>query len=111
MLQQLSAGHVTHTLGRSSIEGAALAQPGQLDALVALEQIGARRSFTRDEEIYAEGDASDGWYQVVSGTVRISKLLADGRRHIAGFCFSGDCFSLDNNRERVFSAEAVGEVM
>jgi CheY-like chemotaxis protein len=49
----------------------AVAQSGQLDALVALERIGAHRSFTRDEEICAEGDASDSWYRVISGAVRL----------------------------------------
>ncbi len=89
----------------------AIAQSGQLDALVALERIGGHRRFTRDTEIYAEGDASDSWYRVVSGTVRLSKLLADGRRHIAEFCFTGDCFGLDGARERGFAAEAVGDVV
>ena len=97
--------------GRPGLEGNAVAQSGQLDALLALERIGSRRSFARDAEIYAEGDPSDSWYKVVSGAVRISKLLADGRRHIAEFCFGGDCFGLDNAIERVFSAEAVGEVI
>ena len=84
-----------------------IAQSGQLDALVALERIGTRLSFSRNDEIYAEGDASDCWYKVVSGTVRICKLLADGRRHIAEFCFSGDCFGVDDINERPYSAEAV----
>lgn len=84
-----------------------IAQSGQLDALVALERIGTRLSFSRNDEIYAEGDASDCWYKVVSGTVRICKLLADGRRHIAEFCFSGDCFGVDDIDERPYSAEAV----
>jgi CRP/FNR family nitrogen fixation transcriptional regulator len=88
-----------------------VAQSGQLDALVALERIGARLSFARNDEIYAEGDGSDCWYKVVSGTVRICKLLADGRRHIAEFCFSGDCFGIDNAGERQYSAEAVDEVI
>ena len=43
--------------------------------------------------------------------MRISKLLADGRRHIAAFCFSGDCFGLESVSERGFSAEAVGDVV
>jgi CRP-like cAMP-binding protein len=87
-----------------------VAQSGQLDALTALERIGTRRSFARHEEIYAEGAAADCWFMVVSGTVRICKLLPDGRRHIAEFCFSGDCFGLDNATERQVSAEAVGAV-
>src|SRR6185436_4223837 len=84
---------------------------GSLDAMVALEQVGSRRSFARDEEIYGEGERRDCWYKVIAGTVRITKLLADGRRHIAEFCFSGDSLGLDNTIERLYSAEAVGEVV
>lgn len=111
MFKQFGTSGLTDGFDRLSSADAAIAQSGQLDALVALERIGSRRSFARGEEIYAEDDPSDSWYKVVSGTVRISKLLADGRRHIAEFCFGGDCFGLDNVSERVFSAEAVGEVI
>ena len=111
MFKQFGTGAFTDAFDRPAPTGVPIAQSGQLDALVALERIGARRNFTRDEEIYAEGDPSDCWYRVVAGTVRISKLLADGRRHIAEFCFGGDCFGLDNAGERVLSAEAVGEVI
>jgi CRP/FNR family transcriptional regulator, nitrogen fixation regulation protein len=86
-------------------------QSGQLDALVALERIGTRLSFSHNDEIYAEGDGSDCWYKVLSGTVRVCKLLADGRRHIAEFCFSGDCFGVDSSSERPYSAEAVDDVV
>src|SRR5208283_4053378 len=106
-------GNTDYRNGFAALERDALtiAQSGQLDALVALERIGTRLSFSRNDEIYAEGDASDCWYKVVSGTVRICKLLADGRRHIAEFCFSGDCFGLDSTGERVYSAEAVDDVV
>jgi CRP/FNR family transcriptional regulator, nitrogen fixation regulation protein len=90
---------------------AGVAQSGQLDALVALERIGTRLSLSRNDEIYAEGDESDYWYKVVSGTVRICKLLADGRRHIAEFCFAGECFGLDSPGERRYAAEAVDDVI
>lgn len=89
----------------------AVARSGQLDALLALEAIGSRRSFAHDEEIYAEGAPSDCWYKVVSGTVRLCKLMADGRRHIAEFFFAGDCFGLDDNVDRAFSAEAIGDLV
>jgi CRP-like cAMP-binding protein len=91
--------------------GVAVAQSGQLDTMMALEQIGTRLGFSRNQEIYTEGDASDCWYKVVSGTVRLCKLLADGRRYIAEFCFSGDCFGLDSTATRAFSAEAVGDAI
>lgn len=96
---------------RNAPEAAQLARSGDLSALVALEHVGVRRSFARDDEIYAEGDPSDSWFRVVSGAVRVCKLMADGRRHIAEFYFSGDCFGLENAGNRVFSAEAVGDVI
>ena len=96
---------------RSGASAGALAQSGGLDALLAFERIGSRRSFARNEEVFAEGDAADSWFRVISGTVRICKLLADGRRHIAEFYFAGDCFGLDSMAERLFSAEAVSDVI
>jgi CRP/FNR family nitrogen fixation transcriptional regulator len=111
MYRQLTnAGHLGGII-EPQRGGLAVTRSGDLDTLVALEGIGTRLSFSRNQEIYTEGDATDCWYKVVSGTVRICKLLADGRRHIAEFCFSGDCFGLDNTGNRVFSAEAVSDAI
>ena len=89
--------------------GVEIAQSGQLEVLIALERIGTRLRFARDQEIYAEGDRGGCWFKVVSGTVRIVKLLADGRRQVAEFCFAGDSFGREGAEERSFSAEAVGD--
>ena len=88
-----------------------IAPASEPDAFAPLEQIGTRRSFTRDDAIYTDSDPSDCWYNVISGAVRICKLLADGRRHIAEFCFPGDWFGLPASGVRIASAEAVGEVV
>ena len=90
MYRQFANTHFRNGFADLGHDRAAIAQSGQLDALVALECIGTRFSFSRYDEIYAEGDGSDCWYKVVSGTVRVCKLLADGRRHIAEFCLSPD---------------------
>ncbi len=111
MFVQFTGSAYSDALDRSGSASGALAHTGQLDALVAFERIGSRRSFARNEEIFAEGEAADSWFKVISGTVRLCKLLADGRRHIAEFYFAGDCFGLDNMAERLFSAEAVGDVI
>ena len=66
--------------------------------------------FSRNQEIYGQGESGGFWCKVISGTVRTSKLRADGRRHIAEFCFSGDGFGLDRAAERSFSAEAVENI-
>lgn len=97
--------------GAPRVAPPSIAGSGQLDELIALEQLGSRRSFARDEEIYAERDRADCWFKVISGTVRICKLMADGRRHIAEFFHAGDCFGLDAVGERVFAAEAVDDII
>ena len=111
MFKQLDANAHGSFIGEPQATGVRVPESGQLDDLVALEQLGNRRSFARDDEIYAEGDRADCWFKVVSGTVRICKLLADGRRHIAEFFFAGDCFGLEGPGERAFTAEAVGDVI
>jgi CRP-like cAMP-binding protein len=111
MYRQLANSGYRNHVAAMAPRVASLAESGQLDALVALERIGTQLSFSRNEEIYTEGDSTECWYKIISGTVRICKLLADGRRHITEFCFSGDGFGFDGARERVFSAEAVGDVI
>jgi CRP-like cAMP-binding protein len=84
-----------------------VARSGQLGWMVALERIGTRQRVARNREIYAEGEDAQHWYEVLSGTVRVCKFLADGRRHIVEFYSPGDSFGLDSGDERGFSAEAV----
>jgi CRP/FNR family nitrogen fixation transcriptional regulator len=71
---------------------------------------GVRRSFARNEEIFAEGDDTEYFYKVVTGTVRTYKLLNDGRRQIDAFHLPGDVFGLEPEEQHRNSAEAVGEV-
>jgi CRP/FNR family transcriptional regulator, nitrogen fixation regulation protein len=111
MYNQLRSGGLDSSFDHPSAASTALLRAGGLDALLGFEQIGTRRGFVRDEAIYAECDLSDCWYRVVRGAVRICKLLTDGRRHIAGFCFDGDCFGLPGSGTRIASAEAIGDVV
>jgi CRP/FNR family transcriptional regulator, nitrogen fixation regulation protein len=73
----------------------------------ALDLIGAALSFSRNEEIYGEGESADYLYKVVSGTVRTSKILADGRRQVGAFYLPGDMFGLETGNEHAVSAEAI----
>ena len=68
---------------------------------------GMPMTFPRNAEIYGEGEAFGNVYQVVSGAVRIAKLLPDGRRQISGFYLPGDIFGFESGDVRHFSAEAV----
>jgi CRP/FNR family transcriptional regulator, nitrogen fixation regulation protein len=72
-----------------------------------IELMGAPMSFTRNAEIYGEGEPADYLYKVVSGTARTYKVLADGRRQIGAFYMAGDVFGLEVGDEHAFSAEAI----
>jgi CRP/FNR family nitrogen fixation transcriptional regulator len=69
---------------------------------------GMRIVLAKDEELFAEGDEAEFFYQVVSGAIRSYKLLSDGRRQIDAFHLRGDLFGLEAGNEHRFSAEAIG---
>lgn len=80
MYRQL-AGAPQLPRGGSSIPD--IARSGQLDALIALERIGTRLRFSRNQEIYGQGESGGFWYKVISGTVR-NKQAAD--RWTSAYC-------------------------
>jgi CRP/FNR family transcriptional regulator, nitrogen fixation regulation protein len=71
---------------------------------------GTQMMLAKGEELFAEGDDAEYFYQVVSGAIRSYKLLSDGRRQIDAFHLPGDIFGLEAGNEHRFSAEAVGDV-
>jgi CRP/FNR family transcriptional regulator, nitrogen fixation regulation protein len=73
----------------------------------SLHSAGVSMSFGRNAEIYAEGEASGYVYKVVSGVVRVSNLLPDGRRQISAFHMPGDMFGFESDEVHHASAEAV----
>ena len=70
--------------------------------------LGSARCLAKDEPIFAEGDRAACFYKVVSGAVRTSKLLSDGRRQIDAFHLPGDIFGIESGGEHRFTAEALG---
>ena len=68
---------------------------------------GTVQALDRDREIYAEGDPAESWYRLRSGTMRVFRVLADGRRHIGEFVFPGQVFGFEPGRVHIQGAEAV----
>ena len=94
----------TQSLGRS----VRIAPPvASHDLTDALEMMGAPMSFVRNAEIYGENEPAEYLYKLVSGTVRTSKILNDGRRQIGEFYMPGDIFGLEMGNDHSFSAEAI----
>ncbi len=61
--------------------------------------------------LFSEGDHADAAYNVSEGTIRLSKLLPDGRRQVIGFSLPGDFIGVASGDCYGFSADAVGPVM
>lgn len=59
------------------------------------------------QSIFGEGEQADAMFNVTSGTVKIYKLLPDGRRQITGFLTTGDFLGLSVNETYAYSAETV----
>lgn len=57
--------------------------------------------------IFREGDAASHIFTVVKGAVKLSKLMADGRRQIVGFLFPGDFFGFGLAGAYAYSAETI----
>ena len=57
--------------------------------------------------IFDEGEPAEYVYTITEGTVKVYKLLGDGRRQITGFLFAGDFLGLIHNEAYAYSAEAL----
>jgi CRP-like cAMP-binding protein len=92
------------------IEGAR-GRAGENGTPAALQAIGTTLRCGRNATVFREGDPSVHIYKVVSGAIRTCRLLADGRRQIAGFFLPGDFFGLDWQSARTFTAEALADTV
>jgi CRP/FNR family transcriptional regulator len=57
------------------------------------------------ETLFYEGDKNEALFLVLSGAVRLTKLMPDGRYQITGFGFSGDFIGISFENEYIYSAE------
>jgi CRP-like cAMP-binding protein len=78
----------------------------QIEAQV-LESIGTRTVVGRGHTLFHEGDDADSIYRVVSGAIRTSRLMPDGRRYVADFLFPGDFVGLNDGVARTTTADAL----
>ena len=77
------------------------------DDLAGLDAIAERMTLQAGDALVREGDAALDVFNVTSGSVRVYKLLPDGRRQITGFLFAGDFIGMASGEVYGFSAEAI----
>jgi CRP/FNR family transcriptional regulator, nitrogen fixation regulation protein len=83
------------------------AAPGSMTDV--FDVMGAYMTFERNAEIFGDEEPAEYVYKLVSGAVRSSKLMSDGRRQIGAFYLPGDIFGMEGDDLHRFSAEAIGD--
>ena len=63
------------------------------------------------QTIVIEGDPIDHYFRIISGTVRLYKSVADGRRQIIDFLGPNDCFGITSFDMHDYSVEAITDVV
>lgn len=72
-----------------------------------MERLGVKMTYAKDEEIFAQDEDADLVHLLVSGAVRTTRLLSDGRRQVGCFYYPGDLIGLETHAIHRFSAEAI----
>jgi CRP-like cAMP-binding protein len=68
---------------------------------------GSAQMVARDGAVFAEGDPARSWYRLLSGSLRVFRVLRDGRRHISEFVFPGQFFGFESGDVHSQGAEAI----
>jgi CRP/FNR family transcriptional regulator, anaerobic regulatory protein len=97
----------------SLTRGAVHPPPGSADLGPTLKDLfegQVAESFAAGEALFWEGDEAGQIFDVVSGVLRVYKILPDGRRAIMGFIYPGDVLGVSFQNRYLFTAEAVTAV-
>jgi CRP/FNR family nitrogen fixation transcriptional regulator len=70
-------------------------------------RMGVRLTFAKGEEIFGQEEDADMIYFLVSGAVRTTRLLADGRRQIGNFYYPQELVALETGPTHRFGADAL----
>ena len=75
--------------------------------LSTFHTLGKKRTFEKGEVIFREYDTNDYVFLILSGLIRGSKVLADGRRLLTHLVRPGQLLEHDQQPQCLFTAEAV----
>jgi len=90
-----------------TVRGMTICAPLDNQELAQVSALMTSVELTAGAPLFDEGEAAGNVYNVTSGTLKVYKLLPDGRRQVTGFLFPGDFLGLAKQETYAFSAEAV----
>ena len=77
------------------------------DELEAMDKLARHVAFEKHQTLFSQGEAAESVYNITAGSVRLFKLLPDGRRQVVGFALPGDFLGLSLSARNAFSAETL----
>jgi len=77
------------------------------DKLARFRQLGNSFRLSPGQPLFHEGDCATRVFTLTKGSLKLYKLLPDGRRQVTGFMHPGDFLGISVNDEHAFSAEAM----
>lgn len=77
--------------------------------LEEFRNLGWTLKLSSGQALFHEGDPATRVFTLTKGTLKLYKLLADGRRQVTGFLYPGDFLGISVDDEHAFSAEALEE--
>ncbi len=81
--------------------------PSILHSLFARQPV---ENYVAGQILFFEGDLAKSIFEVVGGTLRILRILPDGRRVITGFLHAGDILGISFKSHYIYTAEAIDNV-
>lgn len=100
----LPAGHPCRGC---EVRGTALCGVLDEDQLADLKKLGWSLRLSSGQSLFHEGDPATRVFTLTRGTLKLYKLLADGRRQVTGFMHPGDFLGISVDDEHAFSADAL----
>jgi CRP/FNR family transcriptional regulator, anaerobic regulatory protein len=82
----------------------------QDEELREMNQVVRQVSLDAGQIVFFETDPADFSFNITSGVVRLSKMLADGRRQVTGFLYPSDFLGLAVGKDYTQTAEAITPV-
>lgn len=79
------------------------------DSLAEFKNLGWTLRLDPGQTLFHEGDPATRVFTLTTGTLKLYKLLPDGRRQVMGFIHPGDFLGMSIDDEHAFTAEALEE--
>jgi len=106
-LQKEDSLPADHACAGCPVRGSAICSVLDCNQLAELRSLGSTISLGRGEALFHEGDPASRVFSLTSGSLRLYKLLPDGRRQVTSFLYPGDFLGIALGSECAFTAEAL----